>query len=166
MLITVDFYKLFYWFTVADGLKGFFDTISNVSFFFMIILGILLLIVFGIYMDSGNKINITEDDEKSYKYWMTHLRRLFILSTIITVITWTLYIAIPSKKDAVIILAGGSVGNFIVSDSSAKNIPAELTLLVREQLKSEIKELTAPTIVDTLTSKSKEELIQLLKQQK
>lgn len=66
-----------------------------------------------------------------------------------------------------IIIAGGTVGNFITSDSSAKQLPSEALLLLRTKIKSEIEELKINPIEelkDTLSGKSKEELIKLLKQ--
>jgi hypothetical protein len=75
------------------------------------------------------------------------------------------YIFIPTKKDALIIVAGGAVGEFITSDSSSKQIPYELTSLLREKIKSEISEirLTGDLSVDTLKEKTKEELIEMIK---
>lgn len=160
----MNWYKIFYWVTVADGVKEFFDVISNVFLIFSIIAFIAYFITWAMYR-SYNDISETEDPEcrRQGRYWVNLVRKTFIWCFTLMTITWSLYVFCPSKKDAVMIIAGGAVGNFITSDSSAKQIPAELTLLIREKMRSEIQDLQSDLSVDTLTSKSKEELIELLK---
>ena len=103
---------------------------------------------------------------KDTEFWCKRFGRFFWISMILCMITWLGYMVTPTKKDALVIIAGGAVGTFIASDSSAKQIPYEMTLLLREKLKSEIQELKAPKVsdvADTLKEKTKEELIELLK---
>jgi len=160
----MSWYRIFYWVTIADGVKNFFDKVSNVTLTFSIIFFIVYWIVFAIYND--NTVTRDEEDEKSFKYWMKTIKTTFFWFFSICLVTWTLYVFTPSKKDALLIIAGGSVGNFITSDSSAKEIPYELTLLVREKLKGEIQDIKKSTIseiADTLKEKSKEELIEMIR---
>lgn len=160
----MNWYKVFYWVSVADGMKEFFDIMSSVLLGFSIVSFIIFWIVFFSYRSSSDGSEPTDPVErKEYRYWVTTVRRTFLWCLTLMVITWTLYVAIPSKKDAVMIIAGGAVGNFITSDSSAKQIPAELTLLVREKLKSEVESIRAGDMEDTLMEKTKEELVELLK---
>lgn len=163
----MNWYKIFYWVTVADGVKGFFDTISNVFLFFSVVSFIAYWIVFFSYRNGRDGSEPTEPKlRKEYRFWVTIVRRTFIWCFTLMTITWAAYVFCPSKKDAVIIIAGGAVGNFITSDSSAKQIPAELTLLIREKMRNEINELKADVVGDTLASKTKEELIEILKNKK
>jgi hypothetical protein len=104
-----------------------------------------------------------EDDQKICDFWIVRVHRFFWWSMILCVMTWTGYVFCPSKRDALAIVAGGAVGNFITSDSSAKEIPAELTILLREKIKEEIREVKSGGILDTLQSKTKEELIEMYK---
>jgi hypothetical protein len=162
----MNWYEIFYWVTVADGVKGFFDAISNVFLFLSIISFITYWIVFFSYRSERTGEEPSDPKErKEYRFWVRVCRNTFIWCFTLMTITWAGYVFCPSKKDAIVIIAGGAVGNFITSDSSAKQIPAELTLLIRERMRSEIKEIKSDDIfsVDTLAGKSKEELIELLK---
>ncbi|MDC7249165.1 MAG: hypothetical protein PQJ49_04525 [Sphaerochaetaceae bacterium] len=53
---------------------------------------------------------------------------------------WLAYIGTPSKKDALLIVAGGQTLNFLASDESAKQIPSELSGFVLTELKTMAKE--------------------------
>lgn len=162
----MNWYNIFYWVTVADGVKDFFDVSSNVFSWFAVIFLVATLVSVGAYGSNKAEGNIREQEDKGWKYWMSFMRRMTVWTTVFALITWTGYVFCPSKRDAVIIIAGGAVGNFITSDSSARQIPAELTLLVREKMRSEIEDLKTDVVGDTLASKSKEELIELLKHKK
>jgi hypothetical protein len=171
----MNWYQVFYWVTVADGVKGFFDSASNwlfaatiLTFVAFVISSIAKSIIISENNNKDDKEDQVDPDVRSWEKLRSPSLRLFYTFMILTIITWSLYVFIPSKKDAVLIIAGGAVGNFITSDSSAKQIPAELTLLVREKMKAEIRELKSDNVisVDTLTSKTKEELIELYKKAK
>lgn len=165
----MNWYQIFYWVTVADGVKSFFDAFSNFFMTVMIVAIIAWGIAMGVYAsEKSSSYGMSEKDIKEYKFWISTFRKIMIWGMIWTTITWAGYIFCPSKRDAVTIIAGGAVGNFITSDSSARQIPAELTLLVREKMRAEIKDLKSDDFLktDTLASKTKEELIELLKQKK
>lgn len=160
----MNWYNVFYWITVADGVKGFFDTISNWFLAFSIIGAIAWVIAFICSTD-----NLTDkDDIASAKHWIKYSRRFFFWSFTLMTITWSAYVFCPSKRDAILIVAGGAVGNFITSDSSAKQIPAELTLLIRQKMKTEVENIKAGKYFDDdkLEDKSKEELIKMVKEAK
>ena len=76
---------------------------------------------------------------------------------------WAGYVAVPTKKDALIIIAGGTMGNFMQSDTSVQKLPKELIWLVRTKIQEEIKNTDLQSVLpvqDTLVDKTKEELIQ------
>jgi hypothetical protein len=49
---------------------------------------------------------------------------------------WSLFIFTPSKKDALLIVAGGQTMNFLTTDKSAKQIPHELSSFIVTELKN------------------------------
>lgn len=157
----MSWYSIFYWITVADGVKDFFDTFSNI-FTFLTIMSFIALAIAVIYRNSETR----EGDDKrvSANFWLKNFRKLFIWCFTFAVLTWAGYVFCPNKRDALIIVAGGAVGEFIASDSSAKQIPSEVMTLLRDKIRSEIKEVKlTDQIRDTLQDKTREELIELLK---
>lgn len=167
MLLEINWYKVFYWVTVSNGVRSFFDRFSDIFTWFSVITFVVYCILIGIRIDQADKADA--EDKASLNFWVKRFGRFFWISLSLCMITWLGYMLTPTKKDALVIIAGGAVGNFIVSDSSAKQLPAEFTLLIREKMKSEIEELRTPKVsevTDTLVGKTKEELIELLKQKK
>lgn len=160
-----NWYQIFYWLTVADGVKSTLDVFSNWFLFFSIISGIVM--IFLIFLSFDPSIQKVESDEKAVLYWKRIFVRVFSWCFTITFISWTLWAMVPTKKDALIIIAGGAVGNFVTQDSSARKIPAEVMQLLRTKIQEEINNTSVKDIVneDRLEQKSKEELIQIIKNQ-
>ncbi len=173
MYFLVNWYQVFYWMTVAGSAKATFDAFSNLFLVLMVISGLILLALHFIAANLDNDQD--KDENKSWKYWLVNFRKLFIWSTILCFITWTLWAIIPTKKDMLLIVVGGAVGNFVTSDSSSRAIPADLTKYLHKSLQKEIndldedtkEELGVQTPKDRLIKKakdmSKEELIEWLK---
>lgn len=147
----MNWYSVFYWISVADNIKF----VSG-----------LLSIVLGIYFVIAAASALGLFDAESFSEWTNGSKRVFYIFTTFFFINFLLWAFIPSKKEAIIIVAGGAVGNFIMSDSSTRQIPAEAMQLLREKIRSEIKEVSLDNLKDTLQEKSKEELIELLKNKK
>lgn len=177
----MNWYKIFYFLTISDNIKSFFNVMSDIFTFFAVICLIFFVLITIISADVQSNGDAEKDakDLASLRFWQKTFQKFLIWSSVFMFITWTAYIFTPSKKDCLLIVAGGAVGNFITSDSSAKNIPSELTLLIREKLKEEIKEVKNDATVksdtakvetkakeisvkDTLINKSKEELIKMI----
>ena len=162
----MNWYLLFYWLTVADGIKSFFDVASNIFTGFAIVSFAVFIISWWAYVDLKSNKDEENDTVKSAKTWLKNSRASFIVFLIFAMLTWTGYVAIPSKKDALIIIAGGAVGNFITSDSSARVLPAEVMNLLREKVKTEIHELKLEQIISkTPEEMTKEELLEYIKTQ-
>lgn len=162
MLIT-NWYSIFYWISVADGVKGFFDIASNIFSWgacILLILVIILTIVITGYSESENSAKAEVDRARKF------LQKFALSSFILAVTTWTVYVFCPSKKDALIIVAGGMVGNFIDKDTSVRQIPTEAIELLRSKIREEMNEIDSPEPIptDQLIQKSKEELIEIIKQ--
>lgn len=114
----MDYIKLFYWLTVVDGLKGLLLAIS-------IIFGLILAIVIIVSI-----INFCEEDDNSrftkQFWWLIPIFSIAVL----------LQVFIPSKKNALLIIGGGTALNYVTNDSTCKQIPKELSTFVVTELKS------------------------------
>jgi hypothetical protein len=114
----MNWYKLFYWLTVADNAKTMFVTFTVI---FTLISGVATIAYF------ANMDDV--DEQKMSRKWMWWSYPFMILF-------WSLYIFTPNKKDALLIVAGGGTMEFLTTDSTAKQIPHELSSFVVTQLKS------------------------------
>jgi hypothetical protein len=114
----MNWYKLFYWLTVADNAKTMFVTFTVI---FTLISGVATIAYF------ANMDDV--DEQKMSRKWMWWSYPFMILF-------WSLYIFTPNKKDALLIVAGGGTMEFLTTDSTVKQIPHELSSFVVTQLKS------------------------------
>lgn len=146
-----DWYKVFYWLTVADNAKTFFMT-------FVVIFTAVSAISTFCYLANMDDTNDNRESQAMARKWMWWSYPFMILF-------WSLYVFTPSKRDALIIIAGGTVGNFVTRDSSTRAIPAEAMQLLRARIKEEIADASLDQFLDndTLKNKTKEELIEILK---
>jgi len=110
-----NYTKLFYWLTVADNAKTFFVV-------FIIIFTLISAIATIAYLVSG-------DDQSMSRKWMWWSYPFMIFF-------WSLFIFTPSKKDSLLIIAGGQTLNFLTTDSIAKQIPHELTNFVVSEIRN------------------------------
>jgi len=72
------------------------------------------------------------------------------------ILFWALYVFTPSKKDALLIVAGGQTLNFLTTDSSARKIPHELSDFVLTELKNMSQEVK----VDLNLTDQKEKILE------
>lgn len=144
----MNYTKLFYWLTVADNAKAFF--LSFGILFTVITVLSLLFYFYNGHIDgySGQ----TYDDKVSQKM----ARKWFWWSTPFTILFLAMWLFTPSKKDALFIIAGGQTLNFLTQDSSAKQIPYELTTFVVDGLKS----MAADVKVDLNIANQKEKILE------
>ena len=178
----MNWYSIFYWLTVADSVKGFFDATSNIFAWFTVLSFIVLVIAKigeSYTVDDKNLKDEKEDvADPTYRSWFNvakSAKHLFYPFLFLALFTWSGYVFTPSKKDCLLIVAGGAVGNFMASDSAAKQLPGDVTKFLHMSLKSEIanlseeakKELGVQTpkekLIDKVKSLSKEELLEYLK---
>lgn len=131
----MNWYSVFYWLTVADGVKSFFDVASDIFTWLSVIGLIVYIFAIGFSLSEDSRDN---QDEIRPEY--LRLRKMFGWIfwgfTILSLVSWFGYVAVPTKKDAVMILVGGSVVEFMTSDSIAKQIPSELLILARNEIQS------------------------------
>lgn len=179
----MNWYQVFYWLSRADDVKSFFDVTSNIFCFFTVIFFIIVIIT-----NIGKSIQISEDrvsdkeaeetepDIRAWNVAKEYSTKLFYPFLIIMLITWTLYVMIPSKKDCLLIIAGGSVGNFITTDSSSRQIPADVSKFLHLSLQKQIVDLNSETraelgvqtprqkMIDKLKGLTKDEIIKYLQE--
>lgn len=138
-----NWYSIFYWLTVADNVKNLFDALSDIFTFFAFVLFIIFIIArigeIGSVMSNTHQ---SEKERKGFELAKSHSLKLFYPALALCLVTWILFVFTPSKKDCVLIAAGGAVGNFIQSDSSASAIPSDITKFLHLSLRKEISELS------------------------
>jgi hypothetical protein len=110
----MDYTKLFYWLVVADNAKTMFIT-------FVVIFTLISGISTFTYL-------LTASQSMSRKWmWWSYPFMIFF---------WFLTVFTPSKKDALLIVAGGQTLNFLTTDESTKQIPSELSGFILTELKN------------------------------
>jgi hypothetical protein len=116
----MNYTKLFYWLTVADNAKTLFVTFIWIFTFISVVATCAYIYA------------CTEEEDKT----QTMTRKWMWWSYPFMILFWSLYIFTPSKKDALLIVAGGQTLNFLTTDSTSKQIPHELTSFVVTELKN------------------------------
>lgn len=120
----MDYKKMFYWLTVADNAKTLFFTISILFGAVVVISTICYFIFASDFQD--------EDDKRSQKM----SRKWIWWSSPFCILFLSLWVFTPNKKDALLIIGGGETLNFLTTDSTAKQIPHELSSFILTELKN------------------------------
>jgi hypothetical protein len=116
----MNYTSLFYWLTVADNAKDLF--VAGIVLFSLV--AVVATIVN--FIAKGNGDNDSATQARKWMWWSYPFMFLF----------WSLNVFTPSKKDALLIVAGGQTMNFLTTDKSAKQIPHELSAFVVTELKN------------------------------
>jgi len=116
----MNYTELFYWLTVADNARFMFKT--GMGIFTLIVIISTLVNIFA----RGEDDHKSADIARKWMWWSYPFMFLF----------WSLFIFTPSKKDALLIVAGGQTMNFLTTDKSAKQIPHELSTFIVTELKN------------------------------
>lgn len=142
----MNWYQIFYLVSLGDGLIDFFDTLSNWMTFFAIVSFIFYLVMWIVsvasYVDDNG---ITDDIEYAAKAkGFRRLRRfsgfMFWGFLLLTIISWLAYVAIPTKKESLLIIAGGGAMQYLTTDSVGKQLPKEAMTFVVTELRQLSKE--------------------------
>jgi hypothetical protein len=160
----MDYYSIFYWLTVADGVKSFFDVASNLFTWAASLALIGMVISLGIRVATVGANGLkSEEEEKENPEWraanafFTIIKKFFYTALFLSLITWMGYMLTPTKKDCLLIVAGGAVGNFITTDSSAKQLPADVTNFLHMSLQEQMKEIKSD-VKEQVVSDAKKQL--------
>jgi len=143
----MNWYKTFYWVTRADSVKDFFDSASNWFLFFTLISAIAYIVCSFNLANTISENGTTTPDEdakdsgvRAWKMARRYSAGLFYPMLGLLLITWSLWVFVPTKKEAILIMAAGGTMNFLTTDSSARQIPHEMTTFVVSELKSMAKD--------------------------
>ena len=147
-LLNTNWYKIFYWMTVADGVKE-----------GSLVIGIITAIILGVYC-VGYGIANSDGDTWVPGLWM---KRTMYTLLIMCSIAWLARLFVPSKKDMLLIVVGGAVGNFITTDSSSRAIPADLTKYLHKALQKETEDLSDEARAELGMETPKQKLIRKAK---
>lgn len=112
----MSYTKIFYWITVADNARDFF-------WFFGVICAIVMIISFvaALSVDSKEERTVA----RSWLFW----------STPISFLMWFGIIFTPTQKQALFIIAGGSIADYLTADSTAKQLPKDALMFVQSELR-------------------------------
>lgn len=141
----MNYTKLFYWLTVADNAKALFV----VFIIIFTIISVVSTIGYFVCCYTEDVERQTESDKAAQRMarkWMWWAYPFMIFF-------WSLYVFTPSKRDALLIVAGGQTLQYLTTDSTAKKIPHELTSFVVSELKNMAK--SAEVSIDVKTQKEK-----------
>lgn len=173
----MNWYSIFYALTVSDGVKSFFDVSSNIFTWFAV-LSFLTYIGVSIaksVMVSENRLKTEEEekvdpDTRSLVKARVYVRNFFYVMLGLCMITWSGWVLTPTKKDCVMIIAGGGIATFLTSDTSARKIPGELMKLgvvaiqswqdqIKDFTPEERKAIGIQTEAEKVTAKKKDDLV-------
>ena len=133
-------YEKIYWITRLDSINDHFSFVAVICS--LVIVGIFIAILLMKDFDqyySGDKLKerlAIRDKLKSQLKW---LLLTLSISTIITTF-------VPTKNEAMIIIAGGKTMDFIQQDSSINKVPEQTTLLISKFLEQKINELDSNNV--------------------
>lgn len=145
----MNWYSIFYWLTVADSIK-------TILFSFGFILSAFCCVCFIVFVFARNGDDFSAPEkgaaERSKKWLWWSLPFAFV--------TWIAWAALPTKKDSLLIIAGGGTMNFLTTDSAAKEVPHEAMNFVVTELRT----MAAEAKVDLGIENQKEKVIESAKQ--
>lgn len=117
-------YLKIYWLTRLDYLQG-------LAIGAGVCIGLLILLHYIFYYASND---FSDDPFKLLKGW---LKPFAITMFIVSVIASCL---VPTKNEAILIMAGGKTMDFVQNDSSLNKIPAQATAIISDYLDKQLKE--------------------------
>lgn len=173
-----NYYNVFYLLSVSDSVKHFSDIASNIFTFFAIVGFIGYVIAYIGQADKAGSSLEEDNKDSDYRQWSMVRKftaRIFYTALVLSLITWTVYVLTPSKKDCLMIIAGGAIGNFMSTDTAAKQLPSDITQFLHMSLKGEIQNLSEDAkrelglqtpkdkLIDKVKDLTKEQLIDYLK---
>ena len=142
-----NWYKIFYWLTVANNFKAFFVVMI------VIFTAVTAIATICYFLSMGDSDVPNQKMCRKWIWWSSPFAMLF----------WMLFLFTPSKTDTLLIIAGGAVGNFVTSDSSSKAIPSDITNFIHMKLKLEASDVGEEMKAQLGLQSPKEQYIDKLK---
>lgn len=132
----MNWYSIFYFLTIGDKLSELFLT----GVFIFTILFLISAIGWAIQTFTESSEFPTTKPEETRQQAKARIVAIYRNSMLgigtFYAVLWLLYIAIPSRKEALFIIAGGGVAEFATSDTSMRQIPAEMSNFVLTGLRN------------------------------
>ena len=145
----MNWYSIFYWLTVADNVKSVLHDFGMI----MTAFSVICLVVFAICREESDLTAKPDGAAERAKKWLWWCLPF-------TMFLWITWAALPTKRDSLLIIAGGGTMQFLTTDSSAKEIPHEAMNYVVTELKTMSKEAK----VDLGIESQKDKVIEAAKQ--
>jgi hypothetical protein len=153
----MNWYAVFYLFSLADKISAISGGLAVIT---ALILTVILIVgLFG----------LDDWDSDDWKIW----RKFLYIFLPFTFFFSSMYMLVPDRKDMLLIIAGGSVGQFVATDENAKQIPADVARFLRHEIvnatadlgdSDKIRESLGIPQPDTLKDMTKEQLIKIIKE--
>jgi hypothetical protein len=171
----MNWYWIFYFFGVADKAHNMFLTFSILSAIMLVVFFFIWLFTEQIGEDAfGDISDMKEKDKLSTKSPKVHKKFMwwFKTSLVMTFLSIAMCVLLPSKKELLLIIAGGSVGEFVTTNEDAKALPADITKFLRQEIMTATNELKddakaevkrALNIDENLEDLTKEQLMEKFK---
>lgn len=159
----MNYTQVFYWITVADSIKSALDVFSDIFTTLFAVSGLAYIFCFiGKTSSIEEKQCKSVEEEKTspqVRAWqniLNYISKIFYTSLVLSLVLWIAWAAVPTKKDGLLIIAGGQTLNYLSTDSSAKKLPSEALNYVVVELQSMAKEAK----VDLGISNQKDKIIE------
>jgi hypothetical protein len=166
----MNWYTLFYLFSILEKLTIAFQWGAGLC-----TAGYVIFLILH-YFNKAEVNNYSEntDAHKVGLKWINTFKWPRISCFVLGIIFWLLIVFTPNRKDMIIIIAGGAVGQFVTTDSSARQLPADITRFLRGEILKATSELTdearqsvgIDTEAEKIKKMSREELEKLLLENK
>jgi|GEM_PF-2726065 len=124
-------YAQLYWLTRLDYLQGCFIALAIVSG-----IGIIAYHIYGACMADVNCWDESEKREYRRKYkWKVNVAGILLPFSVL------IACMIPTRNEALVIMAGGSVMEYAKKDTSLQKLPYQATEIISQMMDEKIKEL-------------------------
>jgi hypothetical protein len=131
----MNWYTMFYLFSILEKLQFAFAWGAGLMTAGFVVLTIAHLI---------NKETVNSDNygSSTAAKWIATLKWPRISCLVLCIMFWLLLVFIPNRKDMILIIAGGAVGEFVTNDENAKELPADITRFLRGEILKATAELS------------------------
>lgn len=123
-------YEKIYWLTRLDAIGGLFTGV--------IIFASIALIGYYMYYWIQKEVDWDDDEAKAFRDSAKWFRRIAKSALIVGAIGSTF---LPTRNEAILIMAGGKTMDYIQSDTSLSKIPYQTTAAISEYMEKYLKEL-------------------------
>ncbi len=132
----MNWYFVFYLFSVADKLGSTFGFLGT-CFFFLSIVAVIAFCASHLGSDSDWTDNRQEEGKEKRLAFRTTARRAVFIFMPLCALLYLFEGLIPTKKDMLFIIIGGTVTNFATTNKNAQALPNDLLAWIRAEVKNQ-----------------------------